>query len=51
MATHFKLGKTLVRIAVDWRRWTIGVSWNRFLDDWQIYLPVVQITIWLPRCR
>ena len=26
MATHFKLGKTLVRIAIDWRRWTIGVG-------------------------
>ena len=42
-----KLEKSKVFITVDWRRWTFGVGFNKYYDDWKIYLPVVCINIWI----
>jgi len=42
-----RLNKTKVFLRVDWERWSIGFEFNRYLDDFKIYLPVVTIVIWL----
>lgn len=40
------IGHYLIMYFVDWRRWSIGISWDRYYRDWHVYLPVIQITVW-----
>lgn len=42
-----KLKHSIAFWHVDWRRWTIGISWNRKMDDWKVHLPVISLVIWL----
>jgi len=41
------LSKTKVFLAFDWRRVSIGVSWNRTFSDFKIIFPFISIVIWL----
>lgn len=42
-----RLQKPRIFLDIDWRRWTVGISFNRYRDDWKIYFPVITVVIWL----